>query len=187
MKKLLIGVSAPNNTNARAAIAVVADEFGLEQLTMRQPIINLLAALTNEHPTHHEFCNARSDIVQGLGVSVADTEAALSFSLRTINPSFFIERMKVAQALSRRGMNGELFNGDLICGIKTEMESQWIRDQGGIMLHMYYYDNTAEFHALNEMDSDLIAIIDSNAPTKNNLAATLTALQARLANIKKAA
>lgn len=187
MKKQLIGISSPNNNSARGAIAVIAEEFSLEHFSMRQPVINMLASLTNEHPTHHHFCNARNQIIQGLGSTVAETEAVLSFSLRTINPSFFIERMKVAQALSRRGMNNELFNGDIISGIKTEPEADWIRQQGGIVIHLYHYGDVAEFHALNEIDGDLVAIIGTESPTKNNMAATLAAIDVRITTAKKAA
>lgn len=187
MKSILIGISAPNNNQSREAMAVITEEFGLEHLSMRQPLINIMATLTNEHPTHYQFCNAQQQIVQGLGVTVAETEAAISLTLRSINPAFFIERMKVSQAISRRGMNSELFCGDLISDIKTEQEAQWIRSKGGLIVHLYNYNNLSEFHALNEMDNDLVVTISNEHPTKNNMAATLAAIKTRINKHQKAA
>lgn len=187
MSKLLIGVSAPNNYAARTAIATIAEEFCVEHISMRQPVINMIATLTAMDPVHQEFACSPHAIVEGLGVSIGELEIALSFNLRTIKTDFFIERTKETIGVSNSGLNGELFNGQLISGIRTELEAQWVRDQGGVMIHLYHYDNAAEFHALNEMDGDLVAVIGSDSPTKNNMAATLAALQARITINKKAA
>lgn len=187
MNKLLIGVSAPNNHTARTAIATIAEEFCVEHISMRQPVINMIASLTAMDPVHQEFACSPHATVEGLGISIGELEIALAFNLRTIKPDFFIERTKETMGISNTGFNGELFSGQLISGIRTELEAQWVRDQGGVMVHLYHYDNTSEFHALHEMDGDLVVITNSDAPTKNNMAASLAAIQARIAPTSKAA
>lgn len=187
MNKLLIGISAPVNQATRDAISVFTEEFNLEHINLRQPVINMVAALTNMHPTQQEFCCAPHQKIDDLGISIAELELSIAFSLRVFNGRFFIERAQAAITKSAQGMHNELFNGNLISGIKTEVEAQWIRNQGGIVVHLYQYDNTADFHALNELDSDLVFNISSKNPTRNNLAASIAALHCRINAIQRAA
>lgn len=187
MKKLLIGISAPDNNTAREAIGLIAEEFDLEHISMQQPVINMLSTLTESHPSAFEYCITQSHMVTGLNVTVAESATTLAFCLRTINPAFFIERTKEAREKSRKGLNIELFSGDIISGIKSEAEAQWIRDQGGLMLHLYHYDDICKFHAMDEMDGDLVAVIDAATPNKQHLAGTFAAIDARINQNKKAA
>jgi hypothetical protein len=186
MKKMLIGVSAYNNSTTRAAIATLAEEFCIEHISMRQPLINMIATLTAMDPAHQEFSCTPNLIVEHLGITIGELEVALGLNLRTIKPDFFIQCTRETIGISNAGLNGELFSGHLISGLKTELEAQWIRDQGGLVIHLYQYDNTADFHALNEMDCDLVINIGNN-PTRNNLVASIAAIKGHLCAIKQAA
>jgi hypothetical protein len=180
MNKLLIGISAPINQASRDAISVFTEEFNLEHINLRQPVINMVAALTNMHPTHQEFCCASHEKIDDLGISIAELELSIAFSLRASNGHFFIVRAQAAIAQSAHGMHNKLFNGYIVSGIKTEAEAQWIRNQGGLVVHLYQYDNTVDFHALNELDSDLVFNISSKNPTRNNLTASIVAIKGHI-------
>lgn len=186
MKKILIGVSSPNNSAARSSIALLAEEFNVEHICMRQPLINMIATLTNMEPVHQEFTCSPQALVEGLGISIAELEVTLAFNLRTIKSNFFVTRCAETIAISNSGFNGQLFNGHIISGINTELEAQWLRDQGGIMLHLYHYEDQSQFHALHEMDGDLICIIDSNTRSQQ-LTSTIASITARINQQKKAA
>lgn len=186
MKKILIGISSPNNSPARSAIAALAEEFNVEHISMRQPLINMIATLTNMEPVHQEFTCSPQALVEGLGISIAELEVTLAFNLRTIKSNFFITRCAESIAISNSGFNGQLFNGHIISGINTELEAQWLRDQGGLLVHLYHYEDQSQFHALHEMDGDLICIIDSNARSQQ-LTATIASITARINHHKKAA
>ncbi len=187
MKTILIGISAPVNSATRDALSVFAEEFNLEHINLRQPVINMVASLTNMHPTQQEFCCASNQVIDDLGISIAELELSLSLELRLHNPRFFIERAQAVMNNSSTGMHAELFSGNLVSGIKTEIEAQWIRDQGGMVVHLYQYDNKADFHALNEHDGDFVFNISSNNPTRNNLLASIAAVRGRISSQHEAA
>lgn len=187
MNKLLIGISAPVNQATRDAISVFTEEFNVEHVNLRQPVINMVAALTNMHPTQQEFCCAPHQKIDDLGISIAELELSIAFNLRASNGRFFIARAQAVIARSAHGMHNELFNGHIVSGIKTEVEAQWIRSQGGLVVHLYQYDNNVDFHALNEMDSDLVFNISSKNPTRNNLAASIAAIKGRIHQNQQAA
>lgn len=187
MKKLLIGISSPINSTIRQVIATIAEEFCLEHISMRQPLINMVATLSNLNPTHQEFLCSPHATVEGLGITISELEVALGFSLRTIKSDFFIQRTQESIDISNSGLNGELFSGHIISGIRTEEEAQWLRDQGGLLVHLYHYQNGVKLHALDEIDGDAVAIISHDHPTKNNLAATLDTIHSRTTHAKKAA
>lgn len=186
MKKILIGISSPNNGTSRSAIATLVEEFNVEHISMRQPLINMIATLTNMEPVHQEFSCSPQAVVEGLGISIAELEARLAFNLRTIKSNFFITRCAESIAISNSGFNGQLFNGHIISGINTELEAQWLRDHGGVMVHLYNYEDQSQFHALHEIDGDLICIIDTNTRSQQ-LTATIADIKAVLSQQKQAA
>lgn len=185
MKTLLIGISAPINNASRDAVGVLTEEFNVEHFNLRQPVIDMVAALTKMHPTHQEFCCEHHEVIDDLGMSIAELELMIALNLRTANPLFFVERLQRQIQKSMHGMHNELFNGNIVSGIKSEAEAQWIRDQGGLVVHLYQYDNTVDFHALSEKDCDLVFDISSTNPTRNNM--PIAAIRARINYMQRAA
>lgn len=165
MQKILIGVSAPNNKTSQAAIAQLADVFTLNHLNMRQPIINMIAALTEIDKTAQEFYCSQDHMVDHLGINIEQLEISISLSLRTFNREFFIKHCDEAIEHARRGFLGELFSGQIISGIKTDLEAQWIRDNGGQVVHLSQYDDAIYHNPLNELDGDLVCVIEQPSPT----------------------
>ncbi len=167
MNKILIGVSAPNNPTSKIAIAQLAETFNVEHISMRQPLINMIAQLTCMDPFAQEFYCPQQAIIEHLGVSIAELEISLGFTFRTIKSDFFIQRCAESIALSNSGLNGQLFSGQIISGIKSELEAQWLRDQGGHMMHLYQYDDHHHHHPLHEVEGDHVCIIDTPTDTPN--------------------
>lgn len=186
MQKILIGVSAPNNKTTQCAIAELADVFGLEHLNMRQPLINMIATLTSMDACAQEYYCSQQVIVEHLGVTIEQLEITLGFNLRTVKNDFFIQRCAEAMAISNSGFNRELFSGQIISGIKTELEAQWLRDQGGHMVHLYQYDNHTHHHPLHELDGDLVCVIDKPSE-QPDVSALVASLHAQIHPQKKAA
>lgn len=171
MQKILIGVSAPNNETTKAAIAQLSEVFTLNHLNMRQPMINMIAALTEIDKTAQEFYCPQDYIIDHLGISIEQLEISLSLTLRTFKRDFYINHCADALAHARHGYLGQLFSGQIISGIKTELEAQWIREQGGQMVHIYQYTDACYHHPLNEIQGDLVCVIDqpSNTPDTREL------------------
>lgn len=179
MKKIIIGVSAPNNKTSQAAIAQLAEIYGIEHINMRQPLINMVAVATCMEPCAQEFYCTQQALVEHLGITIEQLEITLGFTLRTIKPDYFIQRCAETIAISNSGFNGQLFSGQIISGINTELEASWLRAQGGHMVHIYQYDQITHHHPLHELDGDLVCVIDK--PSENpNLTQLIAALDARL-------
>ena len=186
MKKIIIGVSAPNNPASKNAIAQLADVFNIEHINMRQPLINMIAQLTSMNPCAQELYCSQKTLVEHLGVSIEELEITLGFNLRTIKSDFFIQRCAESIAISNSGLNGQLFSGQIISGIKTELEAQWLRDQGGHMVHLYQYDDHHHHHPLHELDGDHVCVIDK--PTNTAILSEIIAeLRTKIFTAKQAA
>lgn len=186
MKKILIGVSAPNNKTSQAAIAQLAEVFTLNHISMRQPMINMIAALTEIDKTSQEFYCSQEFMVDHLGISIEQLEISLSLTLRTVKSDFYIKHCCEALAHARQGFIGELFSGQIISGIKTELEAQWIREQGGQMVHIYQFDDHHYHHPLHEIDGDFVCVIDRPSPTPDT-SELIQKLRGKLYPIKQAA
>lgn len=186
MKKIIIAVSAANNYTSRAAVASIAEAFDLEHISMRQPLINMIATITNMDACAQEFYCSQQCVVEHLGITIEQLEITLGFNLRTIKSDFFIQRCAETMAISNNGFNGQLFSGQIISGIKTELEAQWLRDQGAHIVHLYQYDDLAHHHPLDELEGDLVCVIDK--PSRQfEVGEIIASLRERIHPQKKAA
>jgi hypothetical protein len=158
MQKLLIGVSAPLIPMSQAAITTIASALNLHHISMRQPMINMLAALLEIEPANLDFKITRNTQIEELNDEMHAIETSLALCLRNKASNFFIKRANAAIQESSNGITGALYNGHLVSGLATEQESKWIRDQGGIVIHIHDYSlvGQSHFHSLSEKDEDYI-------------------------------
>ena len=178
--KMLIGVSAPHNKLSLSVIEILSGALNLEHINMRQPVVSMLAALMKMDPAHLHYDTPFTTAVPGLNTNVADLETSIAFQLRTLNPRYFIEQAGAAMATSKNSVKNALFDGYIVAGINTELEAQWVRDSGGLMIHIHDYtpQNIVNFHALHELDGD-IAI-----PTATTIASAENVVYATAENIR---
>ncbi len=160
---LLIGVSGATNTLTRECVQVLRCELNLMHINMRQPTINAIAGLLGE-PAHSVQKMDYSKHLPEFDVSLQELDRIISMNTRILNPNFFIEQVskqidRVNQAFARN-----LFSGHIISGIATESEATWLRKKGGTIVHIYDYLNLDSFHALHEVDGDLVFETSTKEP-----------------------
>lgn len=182
MKKILIGISSPNSAVARNASSVIAEHYNLEHISMRQPVLDMLAAITGVHSTELEHNTTPFQTIEHLGSTLSDAEITLAYTLRTMNKSFFIRRTESAISRSLNTMNAQIFDGHIISGINTEMEADWLRSNGGLLIHLCHTDNKTPIHFLNKQQDDLSILLSINTTD-----ADIKALLPKLTNQKQAA
>ncbi|QEY15497.1 hypothetical protein D0C16_05610 [Cellvibrio sp. KY-GH-1] len=182
MKKILIGISSPTNAVARNAASTITEHYNIEHINMRQPVLDMLAALTGIHSTELEHDTPQTMLIENLGTTIADAEASLAFNLRAMNKTFFIKRAESAIKQSACTMHAQIFNGHLVSGIKTEMEAEWLRSAGGLLIHLCHYDNKTPIHFLNKHPDDLSIPLGINTT-----GADIKAILPNLTNQKQAA
>jgi hypothetical protein len=165
--KMLIGVSAPLIPMSQAAIATIGSALNLRQINMRKPMIDMLAALLGEEPLNWDYKFTGDTYINELASSVDSLEASLALCLRNKASNFFIQRAAAEIELFNAADSGFLYSGQIVSGLRTEQESKWIRDQGGIVIHIQDYSlvGQGQFHALAEKDGDLIINTGPSLPT----------------------
>lgn len=153
---------------------------------MRAPLLKMIGALHGVDATHLEHNVPGTATLPTLKASNYDLEITLAYTLRTLNKDFFINEVKACMQRSLTTFNQELFSGHLITGITSQHEAQWLRNQGGLLLHVYHYDSKTPVTQLNEMPGDIPVVIDNTANagqiTRTAIATIHSALQ-----LKKAA
>lgn len=167
MQKLLIGISAPQIAIAQAAIATMGSALNLHHTSMRQPMVNMLAALLGEDPVNLDYKISGATHIKELATTAEALEASLALCLRNKASNFFIQRAVAAMEAADQSASGEFYSGHIISGLRTEQESKWIRDQGGIVIHIYDYSavGQCQFHALAEKDGDTVIVTSESFPT----------------------
>lgn len=182
MRKIIVGISAPRKSRSRQVINTIAKELDLAHINMKQPALDMVASLSGLHPTElgaiSDDAVLKNKTVYGLGMNVVDLEASISRYLLQIKSDFFITRAQAElnhlnQMNTEFGETNTLFNGQVISGVSTAMEAQWIRNLGGVMLHVmdYSFENLGEYHGLEEKAGDIILVTNS-AVTVNKVSLT---------------
>jgi hypothetical protein len=172
MKNRIVGISAPRRSRCNEVIRVVSDTLQLAAVDIRQPVLEMTAALLGVEASELYLPPSMSGkrIVHELGISTDELVASFSRDLQQIKSDFFIKRlqMRMDELASRYAQIA--FSGYVISGISNEMEAQWVRDQGGVMVHIFDYrlENLGEFHALQEQSNDIF-LITSTAVTVNKI------------------
>lgn len=190
MKRLLIGVSAPNIPLTQAIIATMLGALDLQHISMRQPLVNMLAALLEEDPANFDFKIPGTAHIPELSTTAEALESSLALCLRNKASNFFIKRAEAAINQANQGIIEKLYSGLMLTGIRTEQEAQWIRNQGGTVVHVLDYSVVpqAEFHALAEKDGDLVIMTNKAFPiTESNVWAAIHQIRALPGNNSKAA
>lgn len=155
MHKLLVGITGISTKATRRCAEMIVEHLNLEHMNMRQPVINMIASIMGCEPLDLEYSVPGNQVIKSLKTSVHDLEITLGFSLRTLCKDYFINEIKAAQTRSRAGLNHSLFAGYLVTGITSEHEANWIREQGGIVVHIHHYESTTPICGLQEKAGDI--------------------------------
>lgn len=170
MNKLLVGITGISTKTTRRCAQAIREHFNLEHINMRQPVINMIASTMGREPLDLEYSIPGNQAIKSLNTSVHDLEITLAFSLRTLCKDFFINEVKATQKRSRAGLNDSLFAGYLISGITSEHEAHWLREQGGIVVHIHHYESTTPICSLQEKPGDIVVVCDSSTSLQDAIA-----------------
>lgn len=152
MSRILLGVSHPRfSIEARNVIRFFVDHLNLRHQNIEQPIADAVAALLRISP--HELAvetNSRKP-VQVFDKTAADLfadfkGAALSENSQALLVLHLLNESELPEAMRAS------FNGEIISGITNEAEADWIRDNGGLMLHITTNRAHVKATALNDSD-----------------------------------
>lgn len=149
---MIIATTGPNTLATRAVIDAVAQQLNLLSINITQPITNALACLLELDPHEIQRETDPNRHYKRWGKNQHEWEQSLCLLARTGNPQCFIDYAEQRLQNTERGITIKLFNGYLITGIGTELEANWLRKNGGTLVHLYDY--TATYSYLDEHDTD---------------------------------
>lgn len=132
--KMLIGVTSTHDT--KLSVKKIREAHNLLHSNMQQPVIEAAAILlgVNSHEyTHH----IDKRVVQApWGKTAQEIESGILDLLHAGNENCLIQHMETNLAKYSASPLKKLTNGNLVSGITTPEEADYIRSNGGVVLHI---------------------------------------------------
>lgn len=131
--ELLIGIAGRKEVGKDTVAAPIAGEFGLTRYAFAHPITTACAAALGI--SHSEFLALDKDyFFKSIARTKRDFMCAMGDVLIGANPYFLINNLNERIATNRTIPPKD--NGHCITDVRTEREAQWVRMQGGIVIHV---------------------------------------------------
>ena len=158
ISKLLLGVTGQRNSRTRAIVHALNEQLNLIHINMRQPFIDVLAVVTGNTPQVAATLD-REAIIPALKCKAHVFEREYSSALFCLNKDYFTEIAAEKITRSTAGFTDitkNIFDGFIVSGISTTHEAKFIRDRGGVMLHLQDGPGFTDFHPLETRLYDVI-------------------------------
>lgn len=182
--KILVGVHCNDKNHELMSALAIREELHLLAVNMHQPALEAAALLVKVNA--HEL-QKRGDAyanVSPWNQSAAKLEQGITNLLLAGNPNAFIDN---AQTWLNNGIRSPLrnmFNGHMVYGISTEQEAQFIRDNGGLMIHIIKTENPRHISILNCDKASYYARTED--PSVNSLKTIAIIVKAHFAKLSEA-
>ena len=132
-KKLLVGITGLAATGKTTAGEYLRDKLELYHLTFAEPVIHLCAAATRE--TDYEFMNRdKNKTIFTLGATPRELMQQMGKFLRNMNPNYIIHCLE--RSIKNYESNQFLFNGIIVSDVRIPLEADWLRKNGGVLIHV---------------------------------------------------
>ncbi|WP_454735439.1 deoxynucleotide monophosphate kinase family protein [Cupriavidus necator] len=142
MNKLpLIGITGKAGVGKDTAGAYLDMAHGFSRYAFAKPIKDMLGSLG----LHEEFFSDREvkeAVIPAYGCSYRHLAQTLGTEWgRSIHPEFWLQLAKLRYATVNR--SGESY-GMVVTDVRFENEAQWIREEGGVVVHIHGRETTVE-------------------------------------------
>jgi hypothetical protein len=170
MKKILIGVASNHCSNhTRNAIRYLCEIMNIKHINIEQQVIDAVAAILRVSAYELQVNIEQLKPIPLINYSAKELMIKIRAMLCEKNQYFFIDQLDGELNSRNETMMQKLFNGEIVSGIQTEEEADYIRSNGGILLHIID-NNSIEQHAFGIADSEpVILTINSTPSTENQL------------------
>lgn len=131
--QLLIGIAGRKEVGKDTVAAPIAGAFGLTRYAFAHPITSACAAALGL--SHDAFLALDKDFfIKSIARTKRDFMCAMGDALIGANPYFLINNLGERITTNRAIPPND--NGHCITDVRTEREAQWVRMQGGIVIHV---------------------------------------------------
>jgi hypothetical protein len=164
VSKLLLGVSAPeHSTHARNAIRYLVERLNARHSNIEQLVIDAAATVLRVSSHEFEIYIEPHKTLPLLNINSVELKQKIRAALCSQNPYFLIDSLNQCIHKAKNHSIDHLFNGNIISGITTNVEADYIRSHQGLMLHIVHANSLAE-SAVLQMGQDLVVYLHNNEP-----------------------
>lgn len=155
MRQILVGLSGANNSQNRSVLRVLRSALNLSHINIKQPIIDATAALVKMDATDLERHIPPHQLLPMYNITINTMMKRIANVLLTEQPRCLIEIAEHRIKINNPQSAFKLFNGNLISNVTTEIEAAWVRNEGGIIVHLHDDTHTIEFENLSFSGGDI--------------------------------
>lgn len=164
MSKLLLGVSAPEQSNhGRNAIRYLVERLNARHSNIEQLVIDAAATVLRISSHEFEVYIEPHKTLPLLNINAVELKQKIRAALCSQNPYFLIDSLNQCLHKAKSQAIDHIFNGNIVSGITTNVEADYIRSHDGLMLHIVHANSLAQ-SAVLQMGHDLVVYLHNNDP-----------------------
>lgn len=164
MRKLLLGITAPDHSiHARNAIRYLVERLNARNTNIEQQVIDAAAVALRISSHEFEVNIIPQKTLPLLNINAVELKQKIRAALCSQNPYFLIDSLNQFLNEWKNKPISCLFSGEVISGITTNAEADYIRSHGGLMLHIQHANSITE-SPVQQHNSDLVIYIHNNEP-----------------------
>lgn len=160
-KKLIIGVAGKSEVGKNFTASLIADRLMLKKERLSWPILACAANFLDADPTELLDLNFAYTSVTTLDMSLLELMQNIGDVLTSKNDRALIDALE-RRANQNKTVNN-ILNGLVVSDIRTPDEAQWVRDNGGLVVHV---KRITRIHSKHRTECDL-DILDGDYLIKN--------------------
>lgn len=150
MQKIMIGITGTRHSGKRMLTSLIAEDLRLMHINLQQPAINACAGIANMDP--YDFYRAPMEAeLTPYGMTAGQLLKRIQAVLIYNDRDALIKATE--QTLAARSNVMHLFSGVVVSGITRDNEADWLRNQGGQLIHLHntqYIGNRPLVHVSNQ-------------------------------------
>jgi len=175
-KQLLVGIHGLAYNGKSSVAKTLADRLDLMKFTIAEPVTEACARILMI--PHHDFLQLDKERrITGMRFTPRQLMQAIGRSLRDCQEDFLLKELENRMS-PRHGMHDLLFGGSLITDIRLPIEAQWLRDRGGVLVHIIR-DGAPTTH--NDITEQTLEIQPGDVVIKNST--TLEELETKVKHL----
>lgn len=156
--KILLGITGPHSSRTRDTVNTLLIALELAHINMRHPMVEFTAECLGLEPHYVEHHVPLHHYYPSVKQSLGEMQKTLEHFLCMTNKNYLIEKAAKEIALNNIAFKGTLNKGHIVSNLTNEREAEWIRKNGGIVIHVRDRDTDLHTVPLLEFPTDEVII-----------------------------
>lgn len=168
--KILLGITGPHSARTRDTVKTLLIALHLGHINMRHPMVQFTAECLGLEPHYMEHHVPLHHYYPSVKQTLGEMQKTLEHFLCMTNKNYLIEKVAKEIAVTNLAFKGSLHNGHIVSNLTNELEAEWIRKNGGLVIHVRDRDTELQAAPLLQFPTDEVIITSRDvAPNEKNL------------------